>query len=118
MEIEKDKDILKAKRQFNKILKQVPEDTKPIAEKLIKEILFMYCTLGDLREQIEEHGTVELFKQGKQQFMRENPALKAYNTTVQRYSLLYKQLTSLLPKDTANTQSNALSDFLQGEYIV
>ncbi len=114
MDLSQDKEFLKTKRQLNKILKQIPEDRKAIGEKLINELLFMYKTLNDLKEQIEEHGTVELFKQGKQEFMRESPALKAYNTTVQRYSLLYKQLTDLLPKAAMpEVKENALYEFIK-----
>ena len=113
MEIDKDKEILKAKRQFNKILKQVPEDKKPIAMSLIKELTFMAVTLDDLKEQVQEGGTVELFKQGSQEFLRESPALKAYNTTVQRYSLLYKQLSDLLPKTAQDNKENALYEFIK-----
>ncbi len=114
MDINKDKELLKVKRQFNKILKQVPEDKKPIAESLIKELLFMTNTLDDLKEQVEERGTVDLFKQGSQEFIRESPALKAYNTTVQRYSLLYKQLSDLLPKGQPESNDNALYEFIKG----
>lgn len=114
MDINKDKELLKVKRQFNKILKQVPEDKKPIAESLIKELLFMTNTLDDLKEQVEERGTVDLFKQGSQEFLRESPALKAYNTTVQRYSLLYKQLSDLLPKGQTESKDNALYEFIKG----
>lgn len=113
MEIDRDKELLKIKRQFNKILKQVPEDKKPIATSLIKELTFMALTLDDLKEQVKDTGTVELFKQGKQEFFRESPALKAYNTTVQRYSLLYKQLTDLLPKVEQDIQENALYEFIK-----
>lgn len=113
MEIDRDKELLKIKRQFNKILKQVPEDKKPIATSLIKELTFMALTLDDLKDQVKDTGTVELFKQGKQEFLRESPALKAYNTTVQRYSLLYKQLTDLLPKVEQDIQENALYEFIK-----
>ncbi len=113
MDIERKKELSRLKRQFNKILKQVPEDKKPIAASLIKELTFMALTLDDLKLQVEEGGTVELFKQGKQEFLRESPALKAYNTTVQRYSLLYKQLADLLPKTDQDTQENALYEFIK-----
>jgi len=113
MDISKNKELSRLKRQFNKILKQVPEDKKPIATSLIKELTFMAITLDELKEKIKETGTVELFKQGKQEFWRESPALKAYNTTVQRYSLLYKQLTDLLPKTTEDIQDNALYEFIK-----
>jgi len=113
VEIDRDKELSKIKKQFNKILKQVPEDKKPIAASLIKELTFMALTLEELKEKIKETGTVELFKQGKQEFLRESPALKAYNTTVQRYSLLYKQLTDLLPKAAQDIQENALYEFIK-----
>ncbi len=115
MDIDKDKEQSKLKRQFNKILKQIPGDKKLIAKGLIKELTFMALTLDDLKEQIKEGGTVELFKQGKQEFLRESPALKAYNTTVQRYSTLYKQLTDLLPKAAREAQENALYEFIKGD---
>lgn len=100
-------------REFNKILKSIPEDKKYIGEKLVSELKFMSTTLDDLKKQVEENGTVELFEQGKQKFTRESPALKAYNTTVQRYSLLYKQLTDLLPKTVETKGSNELLDFIK-----
>jgi len=113
MDIERDKEISKLKRQFNKLLKQIPEDKKPIGQSLIKELTFMALTLDDLKIQVEEGGTVEMFKQGSQEFLRESPALKAYNTTVQRYSLLYKQLTELLPKEAQEGKENALYEFIK-----
>lgn len=113
MDIERDKEISRLKRQFNKLLKQVPEDKKPIGQSLIKELTFMALTLDDLKIQVEEGGTVEMFKQGSQEFLRESPALKAYNTTVQRYSLLYKQLTELLPKEAQEGKENALYEFIK-----
>ena len=100
-------------REFNKILKAIPEDKKYIGEKLVNELKFMSATLDNLKKQVEESGTVELFEQGKQRFTRESPALKAYNTTVQRYSLLYKQLTDLLPKAVETKGSNELLDFIK-----
>ena len=115
MKTDKDKAMARVKRQLNKILRQVPEDKKPIATSLIKELTFMAVTLDELKGQIEESGTIELFKQGKQEFLRESPALKAYNTTVQRYSLLYKQLTDLLPKAAPEAKENALYEFIKGD---
>ena len=112
----KDTDKAKASdlRKLRKMLKLIPAERKPIGEKLIDEILFMTTTLATLKKTVEEKGVVDNFKQGKQQFMRESPALKAYNTTIQRYSLLYKQLTDLLPKPEPNDKAhNELLEFLK-----
>ena len=74
-----------------------PAHLTQIGEELIERITFMAGVLDDLQAQIQEHGTTDHFKQGVQEFDRESPALKSYNTTIQRYSLLYKQLVDLLP---------------------
>ena len=60
-----------------------------------------------------ENGTIEQFKQGKQDFLRESPALRSYNTTVQRYSLLYRQLCDLAGKTVEAEKSNPVYDFLK-----
>ena len=99
--------------EFEKILEKIPEDKKFIGQKLVEELIFMQTTLTNLKRQIKENGEVEHFEQGKQNFLRESPALKSYNTTVQRYSLLYKQLTDLMPKTQEAEKSNAIYDFLK-----
>lgn len=93
-----DKAQLKNRRELNKILKTIPKDRKSIGARLVDELLFMADTLTALKDEVRKSGAVDHFKQGKQQFMRESPALKAYNTTIQRYSLIYRQLTDLMPK--------------------
>lgn len=112
MAIAKDKQTLKDVKDFKMILGKIPDDKKPIAEKLIKELTFMTRTLDKLRAVVEEFGPVEDFKQGSQEFMRESPALKSYNTTIQKYSLLYKQLEGLLPKIPTDTKGDALLNFI------
>ena len=105
MKIEQDKELSKDLQRMKKLLKLMPVERKPIGENLLKEIAFMASTLAKLKQTVEEKGVVDNFKQGRQQFMRESPALKAYNTTIQRYSLLYKQFTDLLPKPEAPDKS-------------
>lgn len=108
----KDKLILTDGTKFNDILKQIAEDRKPIANDLIKEICFMGETLTELKKMIKETGAVELFEQGKQKFMRENPALKSYNATIKQYSSIYKQLTDLIPKTITNKEDDGFDDFV------
>ncbi|WP_352399094.1 hypothetical protein [Anaerotignum sp.] len=113
MKIQQDANVCLDMKQLKKMIKQIPEDRKPIAEKLAKEIVFMAETLDELKDTVKERGAVDLFEQGKQKFMRESPALKAYNTTIQRYSLLYKQFTDLLPKQTQDNTDSALYEFIK-----
>lgn len=105
--------MARLRNEFKEILKKIPEDKQIIGEKLITELTFMQDTLATLKKQIKEGGTVEEFNQGKQSFVRESPALKAYNTTVQRYSVMYRQLTDLMQKSAEPEKSNAIYDFLK-----
>ena len=103
------------KAEFREILEKIPDDKKVIGKKLIEELSFMEKTLASLKRQIEENGELEHFQQGKQDFLRESPALKGYNTTVQRYSVMYRQLTDLMGKTQEADKSNAVYDFLKEE---
>lgn len=98
--------------ELKEVLTKIPEDKQTIAARLVDELVFMQKTLADLKRQIDENGTVELFEQGKQSFMRESPALKSYNTTIRQYSALYKQLCDLLPKDEPK-QTSDVYEFLK-----
>ncbi len=100
--------------ELEAILEKIPADKQYIGRKLIDELVFMQGTLTALKRKIKEDGTEEEFIQGKQQFMREAPALKSYNTMIQRYSSLYRQLADLMPKSVEAEKSNAVYDFLKG----
>lgn len=102
-------------KKVKALLKEIPEDRQPIAEGIYTELVFMQNTLKTLKQQVHEEGAVDLFEQGKQKFLREHPALKAYNTTIQRYSLLYKQLVDLLPKEDARDKADELIDFIRSD---
>lgn len=104
----------KEMKKLKTILKQIPKDRQPVAQSLYSELVFMQKTLETLKEQVDREGPTAMFEQGAQKFLREHPALKGYNTTVQRYSLLYKQLTDLLPPATGTPQNDPLLDFIRG----
>lgn len=99
--------------QLEEILEKIPQEKRYIGEKIATELIFMDGTLTELKRQIKENGTVEHFQQGKQEFLRESPALKSYNQTIQRFSQLYKQLADLLPKSAETAGSNVIYDFLK-----
>lgn len=115
MDLDKDKFIAKELRNLKKIANNVPSDKKLIADSIIKELSFMAYTLEELRQNVKENGAVDYFINGKQEMWRESPALKSYSTMIQRYSLLYKQLTDLLPKSSDVQNSSELIDFLNEE---
>lgn len=103
----------KISTEIREILEKIPEDKKAIAARIADEIIFLQGTLADLKKQIKEYGTIELFKNGKQEMLRESPALKAYNISIQRYSALYKQLADMLPAEKEAEKANAVYDFIK-----
>lgn len=100
--------------KLKKLIKEVPEGKRDIAKNIFGELQFMQCTLERLKKQINDEGETSLFKQGKQEFLKEHPALKSYATLIQRYSLLNKQLVDLLPKDTQKEVKDDLMEFIKG----
>ncbi|MGH0943467.1 hypothetical protein ACQVTS_19670 [Bacillus mycoides] len=100
-------------KKLKRILEQIPTERLPIAQSLYNELVFIQNTLDTLKAQVDEEGPTAMFKQGRQEFLREHPALKAYNTTVQRYSLLYKQLVDLLPPAKKGEQEDELMSFIK-----
>lgn len=99
--------------EMKAILEKIPPERRAIAGRLADELIFMQRTLQALKQEVEDNGAIELFKNGSQEMLRESPALKSYNTTIQRYGALYKQLTDLIPQEQEAQKSNALYDFLK-----
>lgn len=99
-------------QQLNCIVNLIPGDRRVVAESLVKELAFMSKTLEELKGFINDNGPVDLFQQGASEYYRESPALKSYNTTIQRYGGLYKQLVDMIPKQPTSTDSE-LYDFIK-----
>lgn len=108
------RELSKEMKRLKRTLKDIPEDRRPIGESLFDELAFMDKTLETLRAQVNEEGPTSMFKQGKQQFLREHPALTAYNKTLQRYNQTLKQLIDLLPKAGGQGDADPLLEFIKG----
>lgn len=100
-------------KRLKAMVQLVPDERRIVAESLVDELTFMAETLDKLKDTVREKGVVEEFKNGKQEFLRESPALKAYNTTIQRYGGLYKQLVDMLPKQAQDNADSALYEFVK-----
>ncbi|REH74466.1 hypothetical protein [Staphylococcus felis] len=86
---------------LQKLKKYIDEndlDNKYILYDLLEELTFMKATMEELKATVREHGATYVFTQGEQSYLKENPAMKSYNTTVTKYNATYKQLLSLLPQ--------------------
>ncbi len=113
MKKKKDTVIYQNIEELEKLILLMAQEKQDVAKALADEIIFMADTLGKLKENIKENGVVDWFEQGNNGYYRESPALKGYNTTIQRYSLIYKQFIDLLPKETIKKEeNNKLLDFI------
>lgn len=109
MDCKKTSDML---AELSAIVDCVPENQRPIAESLLRELSFMGDTLDALKEHVRENGAVELFKNGKQEMWRESPALKSYNATIKRYSDTCKAITGMVePCEAVELAEQSLKDF-------
>lgn len=102
---EKDRQTKKEMLKLRRLFKNLPPDKKKATEGLIQEAAFMKVTLEEARYVIDQEGILETFEQGSQKFLREHPATKVYNTMIQRYATVCKQLFDMIPDPDAGKQA-------------
>lgn len=110
---QKDKLIKQEQKKLTLTFSDLDKDKKIFADRLIGQASFMFATLQELQETINEEGAVELFVNGRQEMLREHPATKIYNSMIKHYMSIVKQLIDLTPKE--KTEKNELLDFLSSD---
>jgi hypothetical protein len=98
--------------ELNKRIDSLTPDKKEIVKKLLVEVEFLRTTLMSLKVNVTERGAII---NGVRSGKMENPALRSYNTTVQRYGVLYKQILDMLPVVKEATPKDELMEFIKGE---
>lgn len=98
--------------RLTKIFKETEKNKRLTTKGLIEEAAFMKATLKELKASIDESGPIDEMQQGDYSILREHPALKAYNTMVQRYTTVIKELTNLLPKEQTKELSDGFDEFV------
>ena len=86
-------------KKLDKILKKIPSEKENEARLIADELIFILETIEKLKGEIKDKGAVEHFVNGKQEFLRESPALGSYNKLMKTYDIFYKNLINLVPKD-------------------
>lgn len=111
------------KAQVNKLHKQLTDvfaplldtDTYTIVQSLIQNAAFMAASLKDLQGDILQHGYVETYQNGENQYgLKESVYVKAYNTILRNYNVTIKSLISYLPAERKQEVSAELQAFLNG----
>lgn len=97
-------------KELKSTIESVPEERRALASNVVSELIWMSGMLDTLKNKADEIGPLNFFVQGKQSMLRENPALKSYNTTIKNYATLLSKLTDLLPKATAPPPTNDAGD--------
>ena len=84
--------------RLTNLFKDIDSNRRLTAKGLIEEAAYMRITLQELKVEIDKDGPIDEMQQGDYSILREHPALKAYNTMVQRYTNIIDKLTNLHPK--------------------
>ena len=113
-EKEKERNINNEIRRLTNIFKDIEKNKRLSTKGLIEEAAYMKATLKELKESIDKSGPIDKMQQGDYSILREHPALKAYNTMVQRYTAVIKQLSDLIPKEAAKEASDGFDEFVGG----
>lgn len=110
--IEKNKKIRKETQKLKKLFKDLPDNKKKMAEKLIENASFMSITLDELKEDIKIYGVKETYVNGKDQFgFKESIESKTYNIMVKNYMNIIKQLNDMLPEEKKINEDDEFERF-------
>lgn len=110
-----DNETKKIYERYKKMFKNADKVKLEAHDDLLKNIAFMTITLYKLQNEINEKGVIEKFEQGKQNFLRENPALKSYNSTIKNYTSAIKQLNDLVPDNMPKQDGENLLKFIASD---
>lgn len=91
-------------KSLKKVFQEENSNISKVAISLIDEAFFCGDTLRKLKEEVNKGEVITEMQQGDYSIMRENPALKSYNTTIKNYQALLKQITELLPIELEEKQ--------------
>lgn len=113
-EEEKKKIKTKEQNRLKKIFKDYPKETNELVKPLIDKCSFLYAELMDAEAQIQKFGSVEYYKNGKDQWGKKKSAsVEVHNIMIKNYALIVKQLIDLLPKESSNDAMDEFKDFLK-----
>jgi len=115
VDFDKQKEIKKEISRLTTIFKNVDKNKKKAIEGLIAEAAFMRVTLTQLKNDINANGVIDNMSQGSYSIIRESPAVKTYNTMIQRYTSVSKELFALLPKDAPKPEDDGFEDFVDSK---
>jgi len=102
--------------RLKKLYKNLPDDRRKLAEKLIERAAFMGVSLSEMEQRIAAEGQVVKMPQGDYEIDRAHPLLSTYNAMIKNYVTAIKQLDSFLTPDktTGGKPGEKLIEFITG----
>ena len=104
------------RKEIDEILKKIPAEKQNEARLVADKLIYMEGKLDELQKSIDETGVVEHFINGKQDFLRESPALASYNKLMKTYDTFYKNLVNLVPKDESPVEEISAEDIIEEDF--
>ena len=115
-ELSKDELIKREITRLTNLFKEIDKNKRLTAKGLIEEAAYMRITLQELKKEIDKSGPIDVMPQGEYSILREHPALKSYNTMVQRYTNVIDKLTNLFPKNDIKKEiDDVFEDFIESK---
>lgn len=107
--------IARELERLETIIAKADRIQKEATSKLLQNIAFMAITLEDLQEEINAHGTEEVYQHGASQSgIKQSAAVQNYNSIVKNYITAVKTLLSILPEQAQKEAgANSLLELLE-----
>jgi len=106
-------------KRIDMLFKKVDRNKKKLADGLIKRASFMRITLEDLENDINEHGTIELFTQSEntEPYERKRPNVESYIKMNSAYQTIIKQLYNIYGEEAGDSEKedDGFDDFIQNK---
>lgn len=109
----KEERIKKEEKRLLKYYEDLDSRKKEIAQGLIQRAAHLRITLEDMAADLDENGYVEKFQQSPHvpPYERKRPNADLFTAMSGLYQKAIKQLTDLLPKETAQNKADDMSAF-------
>ncbi len=111
IDIDKETLVNREISRLTNLFKDIDKNKRLTVKGLVEEAAYMKITLQELKKEIDKAGPIDEMPQGEYSILREHPALKAYNTMVQRYTNIIDKLTNLHPKDIQKDVDDGFEEF-------
>jgi len=79
----------------NPIRQHLTPDRMIRFKRYVEELQYLEYIIASLKDDIQENGTIELYKNGIQETRRTNPALTTYTETIKVYNQFFRQLSDI-----------------------